>query len=193
MLIRYATVSTSPSQLLPQDILLDLLPASFAPWGSSSGYPSQPPTDASVQRIATELGVEVPAMFIQIARASPAYGGWFGSIGEDFASHNHLLSINRAFREEGLVPRYVLLNHGHDGDCDAWDMEAERSANGEMPIVYFNYDCDRRQLSGLRPSAKTFAEYIDAFVRAHAPQCPERGLRRRAKRILAAHGGTTVT
>jgi peptidoglycan/LPS O-acetylase OafA/YrhL len=69
-----------------------------------------------------------------------------------------------------LDPRYVLLNHGHDGDCDAWDTLAERSANGEMPIVYFHYDSDRRQLGGLRPSARTFAEYIDAFVRAHAPR-----------------------
>jgi hypothetical protein len=185
-------MSTSPSQLLPRDTLLDLLPASFEPWGSSSWYPSQPPTEASVRRIAAELGTEVPALFIEIARACPSYGGWFGSIGDDFARHNHLMSINRAFREEGLAPRYVLLNHGHDGDCDAWDTEAERSAEGEMPIVYFNYDCDRRQLRGLRPSAKTFAEYIDAFVRAHASRCPEKGLRRRAKRILSAHDGTVV-
>ena len=134
----------------------------------------------------------VPPLFIEVAAACPSYGGWFGSIGDDFDSHNHLLGINRAFREEGLIPRYVLLNHGHDGDCDAWDVRAERSANGEMPIVYFNYDCDGRGLRGLRPSAKTFAEYIDAFVRARAPRCPEKALRRRAKRVLAAHGGTAV-
>jgi hypothetical protein len=189
---RYATMGTSPAKLLPKETLLELLPASFEPWGSSSWYPSQPPTDASVQRIAAELRVEVPSLFIEIARACLSYGGWFGSIGDDFASHNHLLSINRAFREEGLTPRYVLLNHGHDGDCDAWDTEAERSTSGEMAIVYFNYDCDRRRLSGLRPSARTFAEYIDAFVRAHAPRCPEQGLRRRAEHILAAYGGTAV-
>lgn len=184
-----ATVNTWPSNLLPRDILLDLLRASFEPWGSSSWYPSQPPTDASVKRIEAELGVTVPALFIEIARACPSYGGLFGSIGEDCASHNHLLSINQAFREAGLIPRYLLLNHGHDGDCDAWDTVAEREVNGEMPIVY---DCERRQLHGLRPSAKTFAEYIDAFVRAHAPRCPEKGLRRRAMRILAAHDGPAV-
>jgi hypothetical protein len=185
-------MSTSPVQLLPKDILLELLPASFKPWGSSSWYPSRPPTDTSVQRIHAELGFRLPVLFIEIADACPEYGGWFGSIGDDYASHNHLLSINRAFREEGVSPRYVLLNHGHDGDCDAWDTESESSASGERPIVYFNYDCDRRELRGLRPSATTFAEYVDAFVRAHAPQCPEKGLRRRAKRILAAHGGTAV-
>jgi hypothetical protein len=61
-----------------------------------------------------------------------------------------------------------------------------------LPIVYFHYDCDRRELRELRPSATTFAEYIDAFVRARAPRSPKKGLRRRAKRILAAHGGPLV-
>ena len=123
-------------------------------------------------------------MFVEIARASPRYGGWFGSIGEDFESPNHLLSINRCFREEGLPARYVLLNHGHDGDCDAWDTAAG-PVDGELPIVYFVYDRDWRELGGIRASARTFAEYIDSFVRAHAPRCPEKGLRRRAKRSLA--------
>lgn len=143
-----------------------------------------------MQRIAAELGVRLPPLFIEIARACPAYGGWFGSIGDDFASHNHLVNINGWFREVGLSARYVLLNHGHDGDCDAWDTEGPPSAGGELPIVYFDYDADRRQLRGLRPSAATFAEYIDAYVRARAPRCPMKGLRRRAKRILAAHDGS---
>ena len=80
----------------------------------------------------------------------------------------------------------MLLNHGHDGDCDAWDTGAP-ARDGELPIVYFVYDCDRRELGGLRDSARTFAEYIDSFVRAHAPRCPEKRLRRRAKRTLAAY------
>lgn len=185
-------MSTFPAHLLPKATLLELLPAAFEPWGSSGLFPSRPPTEASVRRIAADLGVRLPALFIEIAGRCPAYGGWFGSIGDDFASPNHLLSINRAFREEGLSPRYALLNHGHDGDCDAWDTEAQPSASGDLPIVYFNYDCDDRRLRGLRPSAATFAEYIDAFVRAHAPRCPEKGLRRRAKRILAIHGGPAV-
>lgn len=187
-----ATVNPFPIQLLPKDVLLELLSASFLPWGASSWYPSQPPTDASIGRIHAELSIRLPALFIEIARACPAYGGWFGSIGEDTFSHNHLLSINRAFREEGLSRRYVLMNHGHDGDCDAWDTEAA-APNRELPIVYFNFPSDGRELRGLRPSAPTFAEYIDAFVRQHAPQCPEKGLRRRAKRILSAHGGPTAT
>ncbi len=189
---RYATVNTSSSQLLPRDVLFDLLPASFEPWGASSWYPSRPPTDASVRRIEVELVVKVPKLFVEVASACPSYGGWFGSIGEDFDSHNHILSINRAFREEGLFTQYAMLNHGHDGHCDAWDTAAQLSDGRELPIVYFNYDCDRRAFRGLRVLAATFAEYIDAFVRLEAPRCPEKGLRRRAKRLLAAHGSPDV-
>src|SRR3954471_11917246 len=174
-------------QLLPKDVLLELLPASFAPWGASAWYPSRPPTGPTIARVESELGVRLPALLLDVARACPAYGGWFGSIGDDFDSHNHILAINRAFRAEGLPPRYVLLNHGHDGDCDAWDTGAPPAADGEPPIVYFSYDCDRRTLDGMRVSAASFAEYIDALVRLHAPRCPIKALRRRAKRILAEH------
>lgn len=177
-----------PPDLLPKDVLFGLLPAVFKPWGNL--YPSRPPTDRSVRRIGAELGVRLPALFLEVAAATPSYGAWFGSIGDDFASHNHILSINRSFRElEGLPPRYVLLNHGHDGDCDAWDTEAQPSSGGELPIVYFNHDYERGELRALRVTATSFAQYIDTFVRAHAPRCGTRGVRRRAKRILAEHGG----
>lgn len=186
----HTNVSLPPSHLLPHEVLLDLLPASFEPWGSRDVNAASPPTDASLQRIASELGIFIPLLFTEIARVCPAYGGWFGSIGNDFASHNHILSINQTFRGLGLTSRYVLLNHGYDGDCDAWDLEAKRSPNGEMPIVYFDFNSDRRELRSLRPMAATFAEYIDGFVRAHAPRCPVKRLRRRAKRILEAYRGT---
>jgi hypothetical protein len=166
-------------------VLLDLLPAAFEPWGSSTWYPSRPPTDLSVQRIESELGIRLPPLFVNIARACPSYGGWFGSIGEDFASHNHIVQINRAFRTEGLDPRYVLLNHGHDGDCDVWDTQPPLAGDGERPIVYFNYDVDRHSTRGFRIIAASFAAYIDAHVRTRAPRCPVKDLRRRAKRMLA--------
>ena len=192
MSVRYATVTTAAPNLLPKDVLLELLPAAFGPWGASGAFPSRPPTHQSVSRIESELGIRVPPLFIDVAQACDSYGGWFGSIGNDFASHNHLLSINRAWREEGVPPRYVLLNHGHDGDCDAWDTEPQALSTGERPIVYFRFDSDRRALSHLCASANSFAEYIDAFVRAHAPRCPVKGLRRKAKRVLAERGGPAV-
>src|SRR6476620_8638355 len=145
--------------LLSKDVLLDLLPASFEPWGVSAWYPSRPPTGPSIARIESELGVRLPALLLDVARACPAYGGWFGSIGDDFTSDNHILAINRSFRADGLPLRYVLLNHGHDGNCDAWDTVAMPAADGEPPIVSFSYDCERRALEDLRVSAASFAEY----------------------------------
>jgi hypothetical protein len=174
---------------LPKAVLLDLLPATFEPWGSSGLFPSRPPTSESVGQIECSLRIEIPRLFIEVALSCPSYGGWFNSIGDDYKSHAHILSINAAFREAGLAARYILLNHGHDGDCDAWDTEGQPK-EGELPIVYFNYDEDRRVLRGIRLSATCFADYIDNLVRAKAPGCPVKGLRRRAKQILAAHGGS---
>ena len=174
---------------LPKAVLLNLLPATFEPWGSSGWFPSRPPTSESVERIESALRIKLPRLFIEVAASCPSYGGWVNSIGDDYESHAHILSINAAFREAGLAARYVLLNHGHDGDCDAWDTEGQPN-EGEFPIVYFNYDDDRRILRGIEVSAPRFADYIDDLVRAKAPRCPVKGLRRRAKRILAAHGGS---
>jgi hypothetical protein len=121
---------------LPKAVLLDLLPATFEPWGSSGLFPSRPPTHESVGRIESSLRIEIPRLFIEVAASCPSYGGWFNSIGDDYESHAHILSINAAFREAGLATRYILLNHGHDGDCDAWETEGQRE-EGELPSVYF--------------------------------------------------------
>lgn len=179
---------TSPMRHLPREILFDLLPAAFEPWGSSGGCPPRPPTPESISRIESTLRITPPALFIEVAKACSSYGGWFNSIGDDYENHQHILSLNAAFHGGGLATRYVLMTHGHDGDCDAWDLGAT-PADGEYPIVYFDYDCDRNHLSGLKPLAASFADYFDAFVRLKAPRCPVKRLRRRAKRILAEYGG----
>lgn len=169
---------------LPRDVLFKLLPASFEPWGSSSWYPSKPPTAKSLARIRAELGVDLPELFVAVAHACASYGGWFCSIGDNFEHHGHIIRLNEAFYAEGVPRRYVLLNHGHDGDCDAWDKEGE-IVNNEFPIVYFKCWDERKGITHLRPYALNFASYIDRFVKAHAKSCPIKNLRREAKRILA--------
>jgi hypothetical protein len=182
------------SKLLPKDVLIDLLPAAFEPWGSSGLYPSRPPTAESVERIESTLHIKLPQLFIDVAAACSSYGGWFNSIGDDYESHAHILRLNAGFRESGLPPRYILMNHGHDGDCDAWDTEAP-PIGGELPIVYFNFDNDANDdgpylFQGLKAYASSFADYIDAFVRKKAPDCAVEELRRHAKRVLAEYGGS---
>jgi hypothetical protein len=185
-------MNTSSGNHLPKDILFKLLPASFEPWGSAGMYQALPPTQESINRINAELGITIPPLFVEVAASCSSYGGWFNSIGDDFTSHMHITALNRSFREYGLSPRYVLLIHGHDGYCDAWDTEGT-SPSGEPPIVNFNYDTERPAVRGLRPSARSFADYIDTLVRTKAPRCPVKALRRRAKRILADLGSPEVT
>lgn len=177
------------TERLPKAVLLDLLPATFEPWGSSGWYSSRPPTPESVDRIESSLGIAIPRLFVEVASFCPSYGGWFNSLGDDYQSHFHLLSNNAALREAGLAARYVLLNHGHDGDCDAWDREGQRQ-EGELPIMYFNYNEDDRILRGMKLSATCFADYIENLVRVKAPRCPVKSLRRHAKKVLTAHDGS---
>lgn len=173
---------TSP---LPRDALFALLPASFEPWGRSTWFASRPPTPASVRRIEAETGLTLPPLFVEIAAACPSYGGWFGSIGEDFESQNHLLVINRQWHEAALPPRYVMLNHGHDGYCDAWDRDAVPPSDAGRAICSFTFEWERPAIQHLRIAADSFETYIDRFVRVQAPRCPEKTLRRKAKRLLA--------
>jgi hypothetical protein len=180
---------SSSSRLLPRSVLFELLPASFEPWGSSSWYPSRPPTPESLRAIEAGLGVTLPPLFLDITRACPSYGGWFGSIGNDTESPNHMLIINKAFREAGVPDRYVLLNHGHDGACDAWDTRLPPGPGGEFPIVSFRQETEGASIQETVIRARSFVEYIDAFVRTHAPRCPVKALRRRARQLLASHAG----
>jgi hypothetical protein len=76
----------------------------------------------------------------------------------------------------------------HDAMRDA-DLEAS-PIGGELPIVSFNDDVDRRLLRRLKMSAPPFADDIDALVRANAPRCPIKSLCRHAGRVLAEHCGT---
>lgn len=188
-------MSSSYPELLPKDVLLDLLPAAFEPWGSWSMFPSRPPTTESVKRIESAFRITIPPLFIEVATACPAYGGWFNSIGDDYESHAHILTLNAALHAEGLPSRYVLINHGHDGDCDAWDLAASPTG-GEPPIVYFHYDdeveLEDRAIRRINVSALCFADYIDRRVRWSAPRCPIVNLRQHAERVLAEQGGASI-
>jgi len=155
--------------VLPKSAMMKIIPVCFEPWGSSPWYPSAPPTDRSIQAIESALKIKLPPLLIEIAASFTSYGGWFGSIGEDFDSKNHIMSINKAFREEGLTPNFVLFNHGHDGECDGWELDATQDA-GELPIVWLTLGTWDTKIMARRVVAQTFAEYMDDFVRTHAPK-----------------------
>ena len=106
-------------------------------------FPSEPPTPKSIARIEKQLGLQIPKIYIELAKLTPNYGVWFGSIGPDYASHNHILTLNTAFHrgneESAALPvHFVMLNHGHDGACDCWNLL--ETISDEHPIYYINVD-----------------------------------------------------
>jgi len=173
--------------VLPFDVLIELLRYSFEPWGSSGRYPATPPTPKSIEHIHRETGVVIPELLVRVAEACPSYGGWFGSIGEDYGSGNHLLQHNWHWHNVGLPSRYVIFNHGHDGDCDCWDTSGQFA--GEYPIMYVQMT-DMGSVRFVQPWASSIQEYLDRHAREHGPRCAVKTLRRRAKRLLAAHTNT---
>jgi hypothetical protein len=100
-------------------------------WGAA------PPTRSSIKKIDDSLGVRIPDAYVQVATACPNYGAYLNGIGEDYDHEVHMLRLTHWFRSGPVPPLpeyYVLISHGHDGDCDCWDTR-EKTASGEHPIV----------------------------------------------------------
>ena len=169
---------------IPDDELFELVEYASEPWGHT--YPATPATGASLARIADELGIVVPPLLIGVSRHCRSYGGWFASIGEDYQSWMHLVALNRAFREAGLPDHLVMLNHGHDGDCDCF--VAGGNEPGEYEIEFWRVHENRRPAERVRTIAPGFRDYLVDYCRHHAPRTTNRARRRRAKRLLAERG-----
>ena len=169
--------------MIPFETIIELCSYAFEPYGSSSWYQYAPPTAESVKLISEELHLVIPDDFIMLARRCPNYGGWFASIGEDYDNPIHILNVNKQFHEEGLPSHFVILNHGHDGDCDCWDKRTV-SDKGEHPITYIHVD--EHSVREKRDYIfYSFRDYLENFSRTHSVRTSVRKLRRKAKRILA--------
>ncbi|SRR5579862_339038 len=131
----------------------------WMPW-TCSWYPSKPATEKSVAHIESILKITLPRDFVEFSRLAHNYGVWFGSIGDDYDSHNHLLNLNAAFHQPddgslALPDQWVLINHGHDGDCDCLDVSS--GVRPEYPIYYISVGSSDEPI--LR--ASTFREYLE--------------------------------
>ena len=144
--------------------LAALLDEKWRPWAGSIIFPSKPATERSVSRIEKALRFKLPKDFIELSRLSLNYGVHLGSIGEDYQSHNHLLRLNEGFHDSELqaeVPAvalpadWVIINHGHDGACDCFDI-ADPGRDGEYPIYYLNNENPKAP----KLLARTFMQYL---------------------------------
>jgi hypothetical protein len=178
--------------MIPFDILTELVGIATEPWGLHSWYHVAPPTPQSIERIQQELGITLPEDYVRIAAGCASYGGWLAGIGDDYDHGCHILRLNAEFHAHGdepPLPQYfVLLNHGHDGDCDCWDMR-ETTAGGEHPIVYILFGVASPEPSGKR--FETFRAYIEYFALQGAVRAPDASRRRQAERWIEALGRRT--
>ena len=144
----------------------------------AKAYVATPPTAESIERINRALNISLPGSLVRFAEDCPSYGTWFASIGADYDSYLHILELNKAFRAEGdfgndgkLLPPLpkdlVLINHGHDGDCDCLEMGTYNEQAREFRLRHWN------QISGQLSNLMwpTFREYFEWHVgnwRKHA-------------------------
>lgn len=150
--------------------------------------PTLPPTARSVERINSALGIELPGSILQFAKMSAKFGAWFASLGEDYESPFHIITVNGVFhapdrpgyeREEWKpMPRHlVMFNHGHDDDCDCFDTSSRDSESGEYRTHYWNPFASHDQ------AFESFAAYMQRHITGwvEAKRGPER---ERLRRLL---------
>ncbi len=103
------------------------------------------PTHESVSRIEEHFGCVLPKSLVRFCEKSEHYGDGLASIGPDFKSMNHIININKVWREEvdeeQRVPSNLLIiNVGYDEDFNCIDKETYDEATGEYLITYWAYD-----------------------------------------------------
>lgn len=134
------------------------------------------PTAKSLAKIEAALGLEIPDVYRRIANECPNYGAFLNGIGEDYEQEVHILRLNQVFHDRAisrpaLPPHFVLISHGHDGDCDCWDLRVKGSA-GEHPIVQVNLEKAREDAPAVVRVAnehfETFREYLISIALHYA-------------------------
>jgi hypothetical protein len=181
--------------MVPFDTLTELFEIATRPWSYTPWSHATPPTPVSIERIYTEMGVRIPDDFVRLAVACPSYGSWLASIGDDFDSVGHITQFNQVFHdsrrlhdgEDGpALPRHlIMLNHGHDGDCDCWDTRVV-TASGEHPIVYVCLEAQTLESYGT--PFQSFRAYAEYFALHHSCRVSDKAQRRRAKRLIQEMG-----
>jgi hypothetical protein len=180
----------SACNMMPFDKLVDLFRIVTDSRSRGDWVAGKPPTEGSIERIQKELRIRIPEDYMRLASACPSYAVLLASIGDDFDNGYHILYLNRGFHDGAiskppLAQHFVLLDHGHDGDCDCWDTR-EMAPSGEHPIIYVGLEGERPCRVG---RFNSFREYIENFVILNAPRIPKKSLRRKAKRIIQEFKG----
>lgn len=177
--------------MIPFEALTELFEIATAAYSRAPWCCALAPTPQSLDRIQRELGIRIPDDLVRLATACPSYGSWLASVGEDFHG-SHIIKLNAVFHapaeEEGyakLPGHLIMLNHGHDGDCDCWDTRVV-TASGEHPIVYVCVDASTAEVGDRR--FENFRAYAEDYALYQAPRVHAQALRRRAEQLIQELG-----
>jgi len=171
--------------ILTTDKALALFELIHQPW--EQAFVVAPPTKESIQYINAELEIQLPPSMIAFANRCSSYGAWFAGLGDDYNNHLHILNINQEFRDssdptDGFIPNWlVIINHGHDGDCDCLDTRSYNQTTGEYPIVYWSYETGTTFEIG-KPD-HDFSEFLENMLLRELEHL-KRSQRRKAEEIL---------
>lgn len=131
------------------------------------------PTAASIERINEMLGISLPESLILFATQSSACASWLAGLGEDCASPNHILQINKRANKirrrvigdignwEAVKPKnFVVFNLGFDHDYNCFDTGQFDATAAEYTIQYW---CPPR-ITGTT-TYPSFYAYMEAQIR----------------------------
>ena len=131
------------------------------------------PTAASIARINDMLGIALPESLILFATKSSACSSWLAGLGEDYASPNHILQINKrankirrrmigdAGKWEAVKPKnFVVFNLGFDHDYNCFDAAQFDASISEYTIQYW---CPPRITGTI--TYPSFYAYMEAQIR----------------------------
>jgi len=106
------------------------------------------PTKSSLSVIQKHFDFQFPEDLIEFSSISKRYGAWFASFGEDYDNGFHVIRVNAGFRSQrrrvggswrNIFPRQlVVINHGHDDDCDCIDTQDVDDVTGENAFYYWS-------------------------------------------------------
>ncbi len=155
-----------------------------------------PPTATSVARINEMLNIALPASLVAFATNSSACSNWLAGLGEDYASPNHILQVNKRANKirrrvigdignwEAVKPKnFVVFNLGFDHDYNCFDTAQFDAATDEYTIKYW---CPPRVIG--ETTYPTFYAYMEAQISDWARHNKRAG----GLNVLALLDGTTT-
>lgn len=132
------------------------------------------PTTQSIAHINQHFRVKLPAALVEFAYRSEHYSTWFAGLGEDYANPMHIIRITSHYRNmrrrkhgdkwrRAMPGQYIVINHGHDDDCDCIDTADWNAETGEFRLGYW---CPGMEALEFRQDS--FLHYINWQTLHHA-------------------------